>query len=285
MGPGFRYHVATIVAVFMALGIGMIIGSSFLQEALVERLRLQLSQLNERFTNEIQPLRKESEDKGKAIAALSSRITQKALDKSRVAIVVTGDYADLVPDMSDALRAAGGTVQSITKIAPSLSVRLDTSQAEIAGVIRRWRSGASEGNEALFQTLATAIARGGSAGVLRSLVSLKLIETQGDYRRAVNAVVLVGGGRDTADRRWETVDYPLIDQLSELGVVLVGAEPSVAVQSYMPAYQAKGLSTVDNVDTAVGRTALVFLVSGESGSYGIKETARDGLIPPGATEP
>ncbi|MBM3494607.1 MAG: hypothetical protein FJX72_09880, partial [Armatimonadetes bacterium] len=51
MGPGFRYHVATIVGVFMALGLGMVIGSSYIQEALVERLRLQLTQLNERFTN------------------------------------------------------------------------------------------------------------------------------------------------------------------------------------------------------------------------------------------
>ena len=81
------------------------------------------------------------------------------------------------------------------------------------------------------------------------------------------------------------LDFPLIDQLADMGVVLVGVEPSSAVQSYIPAYQSKGLSTLDNVDSPVGRTALVFLIAGESGSYGTKETARDGIIPPGASEP
>ena len=203
MGPGFRYHVATIVAIFMALGVGMIIGSSYLQEALVERLRQQLAQLNERFTTEIQPLRRESEDKSRAIAALTSRITQNALTKTRVAIVVTGDYAEPIPDMSDAIRAAGGTVQSVTKVASSLPMRLQTSSAEIENALQRWRPGLPSGPEGFFKALATMIARGGSAALTRSLVGLKLVETQGDYRRPVNAVVIVGGGRDDAERRWE----------------------------------------------------------------------------------
>lgn len=285
MGPGFRYHVATIVAVFMALGIGMVIGSSYLQEALVERLRTQLTQLNERFSNDIQPLREENEARSRALAALSSIVTRNALDKSRIAVVVTGDYADAVPQAADAIKAAGGTVASVTRMSPTTATRLETRLTEILADLHRWRPTIPDGREGVFGMLASVVVRGSSQTDIRAVAGTGIVETQGDYRNAVSAVVLIGGGRDEGDRRWLSVDYPLLDAMSEYGVSIVGAEPKDTVQSYIPAYQARNLSTVDNVDTDMGRTALVLLLAGERGSYGVKDTARDGILPLGASRP
>ncbi len=285
MGPGFRYHVATIVAVFMALGVGMVIGSSYLQEALVDRLRLQLTQLNERFSNEIQPLREENESRSRAIVALSSIVTRKALEKSRTAIVVTGDYADAVPQTADAIKAAGGTVASVTRISPTMSLRLETDLARIVAAMRRWRPAIPDDRKGVFETLASVIVRGGSQADERAIAATGLVEMQGDYRTPVSAAVLIGGGRDEGDKRWLRIDHPLIEAMSEYGIMLVGSEPHDSVQSYIPAYQARNMSTVDNIDTDIGRTALILLLAGERGSYGVKDTARDGILPAGGSEP
>ncbi|MBM3496284.1 MAG: hypothetical protein FJX72_18475, partial [Armatimonadetes bacterium] len=193
-------------------------------------------------------------------------------------------YADGAGTCVEALEAAGGAVQSVTKLAPSFSFRIETSADSVVSDLRRRRPGISEGREGVVKVLAAVIARGGSASDLRALTGARLIEPQGDYDRPVNAVVLIGGGRDETDRRWEAVDQPIIDELAEFGIVVVGVEPSDSVQSYIPAYQAKSISTVDNVDTPIGRAAMVLLVSGERGSYGTRATARDGVVPPGASE-
>jgi len=281
MGPGFRYHVATIVAIFMALGVGMIIGSSHLQEALVERLRVQIRDLNNRFTNEIQTLRKDNEEKAKAIQILTTRLTRHALDNTRVAIVVTGDYGDAAQTAAGALRDAGAIVESTTVFPPSFPMRLEIGLPSLAPTLRQRADEPVDGRAALFRTIATIIARGGQSEELKKLTDANLIEANGDYRRRVSAVVLIGGGADATDKRWLSVDYPLIEQLDQIGTTVIGAEPTGAVLSYIPAYQAKGLSTVDNVDTEIGRTCLVLLLRGDKGSYGTKPTARDGLLPLG----
>ena len=41
------------------------------------------------------------------------------------------------------------------------------------------------------------------------------------------------------------------------------------------------MSSVDDVDTTVGRLALALLLAGgQPGHYGVKETATDGAVPP-----
>lgn len=280
MGPGFRYHVATIVAVFLALGIGMMIGSSNLQQALVEKLQSQLKELTDRFTNEVEPLREENKRLVAAAKLLQEHVTRDALKDTRVAIVVTGDYGDAAQEAAEALRAAGAIIESTTIFPPSFPIRLEMVLPNL-DVVKPPQSGQKgDARTAFFARIARHIVQGGPPTEREPLTRAKLIETRGAFAQPVSVVVLVGGGRDLTERRWQTVDYPLLDQLLALGVTVIGVEPRDAVQSYIRAYQAKGISTVDSVDTDFGGTALVLLAAGARGSYGVKGTARDGLLPP-----
>ena len=281
MGPSFRYHVATIVAVFLALAVGMVIGSSHLQEALVDRLRVQLRELSDRFTNEIQPLRKENESKGKALALLTARVTRGALTDKRVAVAVTGDYGDAAQQAAEALRQAGATIESTTVFPSSFPVRLEIGLPTLAKSLRGQYSPSDDNRAVVFRTIASLIARGAPSQILTNLTEAHLIQADGGYGHRADAVVLIGGSRDESDRRWLSVDQPLIEQLSEMDATVIGTEPESSVQSYIRAYQSKNISTVDNVDTEIGRTCLVLLVGGERGAYGVKNTARDGLLPLG----
>ena len=61
----------------------------------------------------------------------------------------------------------------------------------------------------------------------------------------------------------------------------VGVETSQAATTAVDAFDKASLSSVDFVDTEVGRFALALLLAGgRPGSYGLKQTATDGILPP-----
>jgi hypothetical protein len=68
--------------------------------------------------------------------------------------------------------------------------------------------------------------------------------------------------------------------LASAGIPAVGAERLRAKDSAIDAFSRENLSTVDDLDTEAGRLALVLLLSGASpGSYGVKKSADDGVLP------
>ena len=69
--------------------------------------------------------------------------------------------------------------------------------------------------------------------------------------------------------------------LASSGVPAVGVETSRPPTTAVDAFDKASLSSVDFVDTEVGRFALaVLLAGGRPGSYGLKQTATDGILPP-----
>jgi hypothetical protein len=47
------------------------------------------------------------------------------------------------------------------------------------------------------------------------------------------------------------------------------------------AFHRNGISSVDNVDEAIGKFALTLLLDGaKAGDYGVKPSAADGVLPP-----
>ena len=73
----------------------------------------------------------------------------------------------------------------------------------------------------------------------------------------------------------------LYSGLASAGAPAVGVEQTDAADSATAVFRESGLSTVDDVDTPVGRLALVLLLAGAPpGQYGVKDSAGDGALPP-----
>ena len=82
---------------------------------------------------------------------------------------------------------------------------------------------------------------------------------------------------EAADRR-DALEEGLVRGLREAGARTAGAETRETDPSQVPWYQDRDLSTVDNVDDTAGQAALVFVLAGAEGDYGVKDTA-DALLP------
>src|SRR5262249_14162001 len=105
-------------------------------------------------------------------------------------------------------------------------------------------------------------------------------ESGSDYSLPARYCVLVAGRRSEVSNRPTNVDQPLIQALQSAGVTLVACEPQDSAVSDIAAYRALNLdlTTVDNVDSEIGRAALVFALLGDKDSYGVKQTANQ-LLP------
>jgi len=136
--------------------------------------------------------------------------------------------------------------------------------------------------EALGHALGQELVLGGDTPLWDSLTgTTSLVEHRlGGNQMPADGVVVV---RTANPQRGATSKFllGLYEGLGSTSAPAVGAEQTDATASAIPVYQRGGLSTVDDVDTPVGRLALLLLLAGQpGGQYGVKDSATDGALPP-----
>lgn len=265
MSPDLRYHVASLAAVFLALGIGILIGTAFVGSPLVARQ----TGLIKRLEGQVADLQRDTRAAERTEAALAQLVpgtVANSLMGRSILLLQTGAFADAVDEARQALEAAGATVY----------------QAELP--LDTWRDLPDDRALQEARRLAAALASG-DAAELGEFRSSGLLAGEG-APAAIRLVVLVGGSSASlatpADKPADLVvarrrDLPLAEALSALGVRVVGAEPTRADLSFVPLFREARLTTVDCVDRAAGRIALPAALTGEAGAFGLKSTAERAL--------
>ena len=286
-----RFHITSLVAVFLALGIGILIGTAFVGAPLVERQVKTLRTLSTSVTD-LGRRTETTEKNEEALRALLPVLVANRLARRRVLVVQTGDYADAAERAGEALRLAGAEVTRVALPREPWRARLAArhEQAEPKGLLPPVTFEAEE----LAGLLAGPRASGDAtddttARRLRTLRDDGLLT--GDVLGSAPGfrwVVLVGGAaalpsargsggradKDTSADSRVALDLSLIKAWLALGVSVAGAEPLVADVSYVRDYQSAGIASVDNIDRAAGQIALPFALLGEkAAAYGMKRTA------------
>jgi hypothetical protein len=132
--------------------------------------------------------------------------------------------------------------------------------------------------------IARAVTQTDGGDALAVLERERLLRRDGDYAQIPEHVLVVAGATNRYMDRSATLDLPLVRALLALNAKVIACEPRKAEISSMPAFREVEITTVDNVDTDMGRIALVLAVDGPKGSYGVKPTAAGGPLPPSLTD-
>ena len=90
--------------------------------------------------------------------------------------------------------------------------------------------------------------------------------------------MIIAGGSKQKTEKINIIDLPLIRELKNYSVPVVGAEDSNVVNSYIEYYKKEKISTVDNIDNVIGQTSIILIIEGREGNYGIKKSA-ESLMP------
>lgn len=295
----FRQHVVTIVAIFLALALGMLTGSAFIQPRLVDQLRTQVEEARG-LADELRDQVSEREDRLAAEEAFNDaalpHLTNGRLLGQDVVVIAQGGTEDAaVGSARDALEAAGATVV-VLAARDTLAPQDPDGQEALADLLALPGVSAQDlpgrAAEALADRLASAERRDlEDPDLLRDLL------TQG-YLAPVDAglsdaavaaiggpdqlvVVLAGGQGEDPIMPPDTFAVPLVQRLAELGVPVAAGESADTDIAFVPVLRAGGLDgvvTVDDVDESRGGAALVLgldrlLLTGDGGDYGVKDEA------------
>lgn len=280
----YKYHIASLVAVFLALGIGILIGSTMLDnDALIDYQK----QVADSLDNQLDSLRQEKETMKAITDTLENNSTNHEKFEKQVLPVLTAgllkgkkfalvELNGLPPELIEVIKGAEGNVSSITSISAL------NDDKEILAKLHKSLNWQQDPEEAFVDKLATDIASymitgENNDGVIKFLTEEELIKTSGEYGIPVDGVIIVSGNYNGSKHNLQ-IDFTIMDYFTELNIPVVGVEETGVPHSLMKEYQRKNISTVDNIDTVPGLLALVLALNGQPGDYGVKPTAQ-GLLP------
>jgi hypothetical protein len=281
----FRYHALSLVAVFLALAIGIVLGVTIGNSLLTDAERSLRGDLRGKVVSaraEAVTLRAELAARDQMLDALYPKLVQTRLNGERVAVVSWGPLPDAVESGArDAIRQGGGRLDSVSVFDRPLT-ELKTALGDTEFGIE---TADDVGLKALGRSLAQALISSGQ--LARTLHDQAPDAFAGRFRRA-DAIVFYEapqpndgsdekGVKERQDSRARTIEAAMLDELAKRTYAVVGVETTTTDPSQIPRYKSLKLSSSDSVDKSGGRIALVFTLAGAQGNYGFKSSAQKPL--------
>jgi hypothetical protein len=283
----FRYHVASLAAVFFALVIGILVGVALASHGLGNTERKRLEEDLRRAQSQADVLRTQ-------VAALMSEgasdrafvdgtyksVMANRLKAMRIAVLFIGSSEKtrrtaITQALSDA--GAGTPVRSRFVKVPVDPIALQTKLA--AKPLLASYAGPDQ-LQKLGHDLAHEFVAGTETPLWNALQNLIVEEKAGPAKPPVDGVVIV---RTAAPQTGPTAVFlkGLYAGLGDVGVPVVGVERTTDPANAIKAFQLAGFATVDDVDTRIGKLALVALLADptSTGAFGTKRSARAELPP------
>ena len=267
--PDLRYHLISLISVFLALAIGVLLGVAVADRGVIsDRVQAEITSIERdvaRQDREIGERDARIEDQEAVLEGMSEAVITGELRDTDVALV-TGPYAN--PDVSEGLQSALSTAGA--NLVSNRTLEPPAGPAEITAS----DTPASGETTTALQTDYTAEAR-------------ELLGPKDASGERPDVIVFIGGGRipdgpKGARDALEEEQTEMIEIWERAGVRVIGVEPRRAGHSEVRFFQEVGIPSVDNADEPAGRAAVVRLATtDDDGSYGLKDTASEPFPPPG----
>jgi len=312
----FRYHIVSIVSVFLALAVGVALGGGPLKgevdNTLVEQVETD-RKVKAGLKDEISGLRSSNEFTDSFARTVAPQLLASSLEGRAVTVMVLpGAQRAAVTSVSELIATAGGTVTGTIRVGddlvdvgqkqlvdelgtqlldqvPGVDVADDASGYERMGALLARAVGTEKDGGALVDETANSI--------LAGLSTAGLTSPEGDLdRRGGLVVFLAGPGTGSSEERQGA--NTIVGELAKAidagtdGVVVGGPIRSAQENGLVEAVRrdvvaAREVSTVDSIGRTAGEVVTVMALAeqaaGESGHYGAVD-ASDGALP-GAAAP
>jgi hypothetical protein len=307
----FRYHLVSLIAVFMAIALGIIIGTTALNEPILADIENQVSALEKdkrSLEDRTQQLQTQVDTADSFDQAVAPALVAGALAGRSVLLVSTNENVtpEIVEQVTMLIAEAGGTVNG------AISLRPEYSDPSTASGLQNYVTGSGRPaglqlpeTDDTGQLVASLIgqvfmrpAGGGAApdatavsSVLAGLTALDVLSQDTDTVTPADYAVVLTSGAFTGDDAAERTT-PLVQLVSALdaagsGAVVAGDAAAAGENGLIGVVRADptlsaAISTVDNVAAAAGRISTVLALGresqGTSGKYGTGEDTQP--VPP-----
>lgn len=281
MGYSARYHATSLIAIFLALAVGILIGAEFGGDALTSTRK----NLESSLVDNLQDARSRSDELSGQLGQANEFadrvypvLTRDRLEGKRVAIVALGELPSEDTDaVEEALGPTGARLVGVGVVREPVDLTglaADLAKTRFADLRRN-----PDSLSALGVGLGRQIVLGGT---LPTVVRGNLFSRASGSFGALDGVIVVRNQpqdmgpvqRATAG----TLESGLLNGITATRAPAVGVETSNTEPSSISFFQGSGLANVDDVELTAGQLALVFSLLGAEGSFGVKGSA-DRLLP------
>jgi copper transport outer membrane protein MctB len=286
MGYSARYHAASLIAVFLALAVGILVGAEFGGDALTNTRR----DLEHSLVGNLQDARDRADElngqlnrSNEFAERVYPVLTRERLRGSRLAIVALGGLpSDVAGDVEDALGPTGAKLVAVGVVREPVDV------GGLAGDLAKTRFATLQSNPDGLTELGTGLGRQlVLGGTLPEFVRGQLFSRASGTFGALDGVIVV---RDqpldmgpVQRGKASQLESALMSGITATRTPAVGVETSTAEPSSISFFQGSDLASVDDVEAPAGKLAMVFALLGAEGSFGVKGSA-DRLLPDLLTE-
>jgi hypothetical protein len=281
MGYSARYHATSLIAVFIALAIGILIGAEFGGDALNSTRR----DLEHSLVGNLQDARSRADELNAELNRsdeFAERVypvlTQDRLDGRRFAILALGGLpSDITGEVEEALAPTGGRLVGVGVVREPVDVN------GLAEDLAKTRFADLRTDPDALTELGTGLGRQiVLGGTLPEVLRGRLFSRASGNFGGLDGVIVV---RDQPEEmglvqreKTNQLETGLMSGITGTRAPAVGVETSTDESSSITFFQSTGLASVDDVDMTAGQLAMVFALLGADGSFGVKGTA-DQLLP------
>lgn len=282
-----KFYVISIVSIFLALAIGIYIGFTLdAQNFLVEQKEDIASKLEEKFDylrgeninlkKDIEDLKMQNSQYEKFNETLYPEVIKNRLSGMKVAIIETNDEY-IYSGVGKVLEMSGADVVNITTIKDKFLNQDILNEIYLKNGVKKEELEDNIVGKATID-LSTAIASDEENEIIKYFKEYGLINIIGNIDESVDYIIIAGGSDSKDVDRINILDKNIIDTVKKLDLPIIGIEKTKVKNSYMEEYKDSRISTVDNIDSIMGKVALVMSMEGRPGNYGIKPSA-ESLLP------
>ncbi len=307
----FRYHLVSLIAVFLAVALGIVIGTTALNDPISADIEARVDQLEQdkrQLEDQTQALTAQVNSADAFEQAVAPALVDGSLDGRTVLLVASSEEVtpELMDQVGGLVTEAGGSVSGVVRLQPEFSDPATegalqsyvTSPGLPAGVQLPETEDAGQLVGALLaQSLMVPNAPGATSpdsenvsSVLAGLSALDVLTVESSsVEPADHAVVFTGTGFDADAEQRNATLLELVTALDSggSGAVVAGTGAAARENGLVGTIRADpelsaAVSTVDNVDRAAGRLSTVLALrqeaEGTSGLYGTGEDTQP--VPP-----
>ena len=271
-----RYHIASLVAVFLALTVGLLLGTLIVdqgiladqQEALFKSIRADVNKINDK-NRELQGEVTKLRDFQKQVLPIA--VEDRLADLSTTIVTLTAGRDELVNEVAQTLALAGARTSRLALDMKGVDLDGTTYAETLLDLSEEEDLAGGELEKRFWRRVAAELAGNEPVSLLDDLSAAGLLSVDATDSRSRDIVVFAADDRSLGSR-----DILFLDALAELDEVnVIAVESSDWKPSRIAAYKLRDVSTVDNVDTVPGKISLIYLLTNRdvTAHFGVKSAA------------
>ena len=273
-----KYYIILLIGIFLSLGLGILIGVTLENKDIIENQQILITrQIESEFSalrketdmlrTNLEDIAKEKEQADSLCDYLFSKLTENRLKEVKISMISI-NASDAYYDLKQFLQLAGASIESSIIIEPELyTLLLDVTA--VSDAVNEEMKEPEKFYNIVAEDLIFSVIEGCATPLVNRIKELHFISISNDLEDYSDVIILFGNGREKGLQLYgnQYFDIELIQAAKNLGLPIIAVEPVSVSRSAIPEYKKMGISTVEIIDTILGKLALISILEAERNEF------------------